>query len=465
MKICVVGCGYVGLVTGACLSKLGHTVVCVDRNKERIYELKMGVCPIYEPGLPEILNTSTELGTLSFTSDIRTAALGARAIIVAVGTPTMNDGSSDTSAVLESVTRLAELAEHDAVIIIKSTVPVGTNRVVRRLVESTRPTANLTVGSNPEFLREGSAVKDFNEPDRIVIGFGDRVAGEVMREIYRPLIDNGAHLIQTSCENAEIIKYAANGFLALKVTFANELSDLCEVAGGNMEEVANALGFDSRIGSKYLIPGPGYGGSCFPKDTRALAHIGQNFGARQTLIEAVIARNEVRKEQIAQRILTSLGRNVRGKSVCIWGVAFKANTDDIREAPAVTIIQRLEDAGVKVRAHDPKAMEHARRVLPVTKFFTDPEEAASGVDVVAVLTEWPIYRDIDFKIVAEVMNGNLILDFRNFLPRTSVTFAGLRLATIGNGADQRALFASEDPRVLVNGTQLSENSNAIQRLL
>ncbi len=435
MEICVIGAGYVGLVTAGCLSKIGHTVVCVERDKTRVKKLEMGECPIYEPGLPEIIKSSKALGTLRFTLNLQDAVQSAKAIFVAVGTPSKDNGSSDISQVLECVAQVAEYAQHGAVIITKSTVPVGTNRSVRQVVHSVRPNAKLTVASNPEFLREGSAVKDFDKPDRIVIGFSEKSAGEILRKIYKPLTDKGFALVQTSCENAEIIKYASNAFLALKVTFANELSDLCEASGGNIKDVAFGLGLDNRVGPKFLNAGPGYGGSCFPKDTRAMAYMGQKFGTRQTLVETVIKRNELRKLQIAQRILATLGTNPKGRSVCIWGIAFKANTDDIREAPAITIIKVLENAGVNVRAHDPQAMGHARHALPKTQFFSSPEEAAEGADIIAVLTEWDSYKRIDFDTVAANMKGNTLMDFRNFLPKSSVKAAGLQIISIGSSTD------------------------------
>lgn len=450
MEICVIGAGYVGLVTAACLAKIGHKVVCVERDISRVENLLRGVCPIYEPGLPEIIENMQHQRVLRFTADMKDAVQSADAIFIAVGTPSRDDGSSDISQVLDCASQVAEYAEHGAVIITKSTVPVGTNKVIRRVVQSARPNARLKVASNPEFLREGSAVKDFDEPDRIVIGFSEKSAGEVLKKIYKPLTDKGFQLVQTSCENAEIIKYASNAFLALKVTFANELSDLCEAAGGNMEDVAHGVGLDGRIGPKFLNAGPGYGGSCFPKDTRAMAYMGRKFRARQTLVETVVERNETRKQQIAQRILLALGANVKTKSVCVWGIAFKANTDDIRDAPALTIIKHLEDAGVKVRAHDPKAMNAARKALPKTRFFATPQEAARGVDMIVVLTEWAEYKDVAFKPLADVVKGRLIADFRNLLPRNAVTAAGFQLFTVGKGMDRPSRPVNRKIKMVAN---------------
>lgn len=435
MEICVIGAGYVGLVTAACLSKIGHTVSCVERDRARVKKLANGECPIYEPGLASIIKKSMLNGSLRFTYHMQDGVQNAKAIFVAVGTPSREDGSSDISQVLESAEQAANFANVGAVIITKSTVPVGTNRAVQRVVYSARPDGKLTVASNPEFLREGSAVKDFEEPDRIVIGFKKNSAGETLRKIYKPLTDKGFALVQTSCENAEMIKYASNAFLALKVTFANELSDLCEALGGDMKDVALGLGLDGRIGPKFLKAGPGYGGSCFPKDTRAMAHMGRKFGARQTLVETVIERNEARKLQIARRILAVLGSNAKGKSVCIWGIAFKEGTDDIRDAPAITIIKVLENMGVNVRAHDPEAMGQARHVLPKTQFFSSPEEAAEGTDLIAILTGWESYKRIDFDTVAANMKGDTLMDFRNILPKSSVKAAGLRIISIGSSAD------------------------------
>ena len=433
MKICVIGAGYVGLVTAACLAKIGHKVTCLERDSDRLNMLSRGICPIYEPGLQAIIERAQLQEALDFTNNMKLAASFADVIFVAVGTPPRDDGSSDLTQVLDCVSEVSEHAKQGAVIVTKSTVPMGTNKLIRRIVESARPNARLKVASNPEFLREGSAISDFEAPDRIVIGSNEKSASNTLKKIYEPITSKGVQLILTSCENAELIKYASNAFLAMKVTFANELSDLCEVAGGEMDEVVRGLGLDNRIGPKFLNPGPGYGGSCFPKDTRALAHMGRTFGARQTIVEAVIDGNKSRKENTAKKILGMLGPNPVGKVVCVWGLAFKANTDDIRDAPSVSIIGYLESAGIKVRAHDPKAMKAAETLLPMTSFFSTPLEAAKGADLIIALTDWAEYREIEFKKLAVVVRKRFIADFRNFLPGKKVTASGFRLFTIGKG--------------------------------
>ena len=437
MRICVIGAGYVGLVTSACLASIGHKVTCLERDNGRLDMLSRGICPIYEPGLQSIIERTQLDETLAFTNNMKLAAHFADVIFVAVGTPPRDDGSSDLTQVLDCVSEVAEYAKKGAVIVTKSTVPMGTNKLIRRIVESARPNARLKVASNPEFLREGSAISDFEMPDRIVIGCSEKSAGDTLKKVYVPITAHGVPLVLTSCENAELIKYACNAFLAMKVTFANELSDLCEVAGGEMDEVVRGLGLDNRVGPKFLNPGPGYGGSCFPKDTRALAHMGRTFGARQTLVEAVIDGNKSRKEQVAKKILSMLDSNPIGKVVCVWGLAFKANTDDMRDAPSVAIIRYLELAGIKVRAHDPQAMEAAKAQLPMTSFFSTPLEAARGADLIIALTDWAEYREIEFPKVAAVVKKRLIADFRNFLPRKKVAASGFRMFTIGKGMDKQ----------------------------
>ena len=436
MNITVVGAGYVGLVAAACLAKFGHKVICVERDRARVASIAAGNCPFFEPGLPELLRSMIRKNSLRITSDMTDAVRSARAIFIAVGTPSKPDGSADIGQVLDCAFQAAADASAGTVIVVKSTVPVGTSKAVLRMVRAGRAANRLSVVSNPEFLREGSAVKDFEEPDRIVVGLRDNNARDVMREIYEPLTRRGCILLETSCENAELIKYASNAFLALKVTFANELADLCEAVRGDIEDVTKGIGLDSRIGPKFLKPGPGFGGSCFPKDTRALAVAGERHGARQTLVERVVAANEDRKVKVAQRILALLGPAPGGKCVCIWGIAFKANTDDIREAPALTIIRHLEAAGVRVRAHDPEAMEAAKEVLPATEFFDTPEAAAEGTDLIAVLTEWAVYKSVAFASLAEVVKRRVIVDFRNIVPKNVVTTAGFQLVLVGSGVHQ-----------------------------
>lgn len=432
MNIGVIGAGYVGLVTAACLSRIGHTVVCVEKNEARLSLLKLGVCPIYEPGLAEIIKESLGNGRLSFTSDISDAAIQAEAAFVAVGTPPLEDGSPDISQVLECVEEIARVARFGTVVVTKSTVPVGTNRIIQALLDKKRPCAGLMVGSNPEFLREGSAVMDFDQPERIIIGSFTEKAAVVLQSIYQWFADRGFPLIYTTCENAEIIKYASNAFLALKVGFSNELADLCEALNGDMTLVAAGLGLDSRIGAKFLNPGPGYGGSCLPKDTLALAHIGKKMGARQLLVEQAIMSNEQRKVRVADRILTVLKKAGGGNTVCIWGVAFKANTDDVRHAPALTIIPLLERAGLLVQAHDPVASENAKKELPATKFMGTPLEAAEGADIVVVLTEWPDYKRVSAPELARSVRQKIVIDYRNLLDSSVMLAAGFEYMAVGS---------------------------------
>lgn len=459
VDITVIGAGYVGLVTAACLAKFGHTVICVEQDRTRVASISAGNCPIFEPGLPELLRSMIRKGALRITSDMTGAVRSARAIFIAVGTPSKPDGSANISQILDCASRVAADSCPGAVIVVKSTVPVGTSRTVLRMVTAGRAANQLSVALNPEFLREGSAVKDFERPDRIVVGLQDKNARNVMRQIYAPLTRQGYPLLETSYENAELIKYASNAFLALKVTFANELADLCEAVRGNFEDVTKGVGLDNRIGPKFLKAGPGFGGSCFPKDTRAFASTGERYGARQTLVERVIAANEDRKIKVAQRILALLGPTPKDKCVCIWGIAFKANTDDIREAPALAIIQHIEAAGVRVRAHDPQAMGAAEKVLSATEFFDKPEEAAEGVDLVAVLTEWTVYKSIDFNSLAKVVKRRVIADFRNIVPKQVVTNAGFELVLVGNGVHHASPLAHVEEKSVVGGLLVLQSAS------
>ncbi|MEZ5839962.1 MAG: UDP-glucose/GDP-mannose dehydrogenase family protein [Hyphomicrobiales bacterium] len=434
MRIAMIGTGYVGLVSGACFSEFGFETTCVDVDSAKIEGLKRGEIPIYEPGLDALVERNAAEGRLKFTTELKSAVAEADAVFIAVGTPSRRgDGEADLAYVFAAAEQIAEAARNGVVVVIKSTVVVGTNRRVKEAIQKARPDLDFSMASNPEFLREGSAIEDFMRPNRVVVGVEDERAREVMRRLYRPLYLRETPMVVTSLENAELIKYASNAFLAMKVTFINEVADLCEAVGGNVQEVAAALGLDQRIGSKFLHAGPGFGGSCFPKDTRAFAATGQNHGAPQQLVEAVIAVNEARKERMADRIIAALGGAgaAAGKTVGVLGLAFKPNTDDVREAPSLAIVPRLQAAGITVRAHDPEAMEQARPLLADVVWCDSALAAAEGADAVVVLTEWNAYRGIDPNRLAAAMRGRELIDLRNVFRVEDLAGSGLRLTSIG----------------------------------
>ncbi|MEO1017005.1 MAG: UDP-glucose/GDP-mannose dehydrogenase family protein [Pseudomonadota bacterium] len=432
MKITMIGTGYVGLVSGACFSEFGFNVTCVDQDAAKIEALKQGVIPIYEPGLDRVVEMNASEGRLDFTTDLDAAVGDAKVVFVAVGTPSRRgDGEADLQYVHAAARQIARAARPGTVIVIKSTVVVGTTRAVRDIIAAERPDLDFSIAMNPEFLREGSAIEDFMRPDRVVIGVEDERAETALRRLYRPLNLRDTPIVVTSLEDAELAKYASNAFLAMKVTFINEVADLCEQVGGNVQDVAKAMGLDNRIGAKFLHAGPGFGGSCFPKDTRAFAATGQKFSAPQSLVEQVVVVNDTRRADMAQRILDCLDGDPNGKTVGLLGIAFKPNTDDIREAPSLDIVPILQEAGLTVKAHDPAAMEAAKSALPGVVWCETPADVADQADAVAILTEWNAYRALDLEALATSMRAPVLLDFRNIYKADEVTGTGLTYRSIG----------------------------------
>ncbi len=414
MRIAMVGTGYVGLVSGTCFAEFGHTVTCIDKDEDKIERLKNGEIPIYEPGLKELLKRQIDSNRIQFTLDLAEAVKEADAVFIAVGTPTRRYGrDADLSYVYDAAREVAQNIDGYTVVVNKSTVPVGTGQEVENIIRSERPDLDFDVASNPEFLREGAAISDFMRPDRVVVGVTTERAQNVMREIYRPLYINETPILFTDRETAEIIKYAANAFLATKITFINEVADLCEQVGADVQQVAKGIGLDGRIGSKFLHAGPGYGGSCFPKDTQALTRTGQKFTAPQRIVETVIAVNEDRKAHMADKIIDVLGGSLRGKKIGILGVAFKPNTDDMRDAPSLTIIPILQQAGAKISATDPEAMEPAKEMMEDVTWCKDAYEVAKDCDALVIITEWNEFRALDLDRIGEAMKQKCIVDLRN----------------------------------------------------
>ena len=436
MRIAIIGTGYVGLVSGACFSDFGHEVICVDKDASKIEALERGVMPIFEPGLDSLVARNVAGRRLFFTTELANAVKGAEAIFIAVGTPSRRgDGHADLSYVYDAAREIAGALSGPAVIVTKSTVPVGTGDEVERIVRETAPGAEARVVSNPEFLREGAAIEDFKHPDRIVIGAEDEHAAAVMREVYRPLYLNKAPLLITSRRTAELIKYAANAFLATKITFINEMADLCEAVGGDVQDVAQGIGLDRRIGPKFLHAGPGYGGSCFPKDTLALLKTAEDAAAPLRIVEAVVKVNDARKRAMGRKVIQALDGEPRGKTVALLGLTFKPNTDDMRDAPSIAIVQALEDAGVKVRGYDPEGTEQARPLMPNVELFDDPYAAADGADAVVLVTEWDVLRALDLERIAGKLRGPILVDLRNIYPPEEAAQAGLRWHGVGRSAD------------------------------
>lgn len=432
MRIAMIGVGYVGLVSGACFSEFGHDVVCVDADEARIAALGQGVIPIFEPGLDEVVARNRDAGRLRFTTDLASAMEGAEAVFIAVGTPSRRgDGHADLSYVYQAAGQIAANLTSYAVIVTKSTVPVGTGREVERIIRAARPDAEFDVASNPEFLREGSAIGDFMRPDRIVIGTSVERAREMLRRVYRPLYLRDTPIMFADLETAELIKYAANAFLAMKISYINQISDLCERVGADVHDVARGIGLDGRIGPKFLHPGPGYGGSCFPKDTNALMHTAREAGAPLTLVEATIAYNDARKAAMAERILELLGADRRGMRVAVLGLTFKPNTDDMREAPSLTILPRLRQDGVEVVAHDPAGIAEARKLMPDIKYRSDAYEALADADALVLLTEWNAYRGMDIARMRELMRQPLVIDLRNVYRSREMRRAGFTYHSLG----------------------------------
>jgi UDPglucose 6-dehydrogenase len=432
MRIAIIGTGYVGLVSGACFSDFGHDVSCVDKDEAKIDALERGVMPIFEPGLDQLVARNVAAGRLAFTNDLATAIKGAEAIFIAVGTPSRRgDGHADLSYVYGAATEIAAELDGPTVIVTKSTVPVGTGDEVERIIREAAPGREAWVVSNPEFLREGAAIEDFKHPDRIVVGTEDPRATELMREVYRPLYLNKAPLLFTSRRTAELIKYAANAFLATKITFINEIADLCEAVGGEVQDVARGIGLDGRIGAKFLHAGPGYGGSCFPKDTLALLKTAEDAHAPLRIVEAVVKVNDARKRAMGRKVIRALGEEPRGKIAALLGLAFKPNTDDMRDAPSLAIVQALEDAGVTVRGYDPESMAQARPLMPNVELCRNAYEAVDGADAVVLVTEWDALRALDLKRIAGSMRGNALVDLRSIYPPEEVEEAGLAWHGIG----------------------------------
>ncbi|HRJ59816.1 MAG TPA: UDP-glucose/GDP-mannose dehydrogenase family protein [Azospirillaceae bacterium] len=432
MRIAMIGTGYVGLVSGACFSEFGVHVTCVDKDAGKIERLNRGEIPIYEPGLDELVHRNVAAGRLSFTTDLKEGMRGANAIFIAVGTPTRRgDGHADLSYVYAAAEEIADNLEGYAVIVDKSTVPVGTGREVAAIIRKRRPDADFDVVSNPEFLREGSAIGDFMRPDRVVIGAETELAREMMRRLYRPLYLIETPIVMTSLETAELTKYAANTFLAAKITFINEIADLCEKLGADVHDVARGIGLDGRIGRKFLHPGPGYGGSCFPKDTLALVRTAQQAGAPLRIIETVVDVNDKRKKAMAGRIIDACGGSVAGKTVAVLGVAFKPNTDDMRDAPSLDIVPALQAAGAVVRAYDPAAMHEAEKLLPGVAWVKDAYAALDGADCVAILTEWNEFRALDLNRVKELLKRPVVVDLRNVYNPQEMIDAGFIYSSVG----------------------------------
>jgi UDPglucose 6-dehydrogenase len=426
----MIGTGYVGLVSGICFSEFGHRVTCVDQNETKIAALKRGEVPIFEPGLDELMARNIE--RLAFTTDLPAAVHDAEVIFLAVGTPSRRgDGEADLSYIHAAARQIAPNLSAGALVVIKSTVVVGTAALVRETIQAANPQADFSIASNPEFLREGSAIDDFLHPDRVVIGVEDERARARLAQLYRPLNLRDTPIIFTSLENAEVTKYAANAFLAMKITFINEIANLCEKVGGNVQDVASAIGLDKRIGSKFLHPGPGFGGSCFPKDTRALAAIGQRHGAPLRLVETTVEVNEQRTKSLTDRVKNSAGGSVKGMTIAVLGIAFKPNTDDFREAPSLSLIPALQEQGAMIRAHDPQATKAAGEALPNVVWCHTPYEAAIGADILVILTEWNEYRALDLSEIARVMAGNLIVDMRNVYRPDDMVGRRFRYVSIG----------------------------------
>jgi UDPglucose 6-dehydrogenase len=432
MRIAMIGAGYVGLVSGACFAEFGVTVTCVDTDQAKVDRLLQGDIPIYEPGLDDMVRRQVESGRLTFTAAIAGAVRGADAVFIAVGTPPRRfDRAADLSFIYQAARDIAAAMDGYTVIVTKSTVPVGTAREVERIVREVRPDGDFDVCSNPEFLREGAAIGDFMKPDRVVIGAESERAQNVMRAIYRPLYLNETPVVFMALESAEITKYAANAFLATKITFINEIANLCEKAGANVQDVARAMGMDGRIGSKFLHAGPGYGGSCFPKDTEALLRIGEEYGAPQRIVESVVHANEERRRDMARRVIAACGGSVRGKKIAVLGVSFKPNTDDIREAPSLYVLPLLQSAGASIAAFDPVAMEGAAQEIENVVWCKDAYEAAAGADALVILTEWNEFRALDLDQIGETMNRKCLCDFRNIYKPDEMKGRGFHYISIG----------------------------------
>jgi UDPglucose 6-dehydrogenase len=436
MRIVMVGSGYVGLVSGACFADFGHEVVCVDKAVEKIEALKQGVIPIFEPGLDQLVENNVKAGRLSFTTELAGPVSEADVVFIAVGTPSRRgDGHADLGYVYAAAAEIAASIKGFTVVVTKSTVPVGTGDEVERIIREANPDAEVAVVSNPEFLREGAAIEDFKRPDRIVVGLSDERARPVMTEVYRPLYLNQSPLLFTSRRTSELIKYAANAFLAMKITFINEVADLCEKVGADVQDVSRGIGLDGRIGAKFLHAGPGYGGSCFPKDTLALAKTAQDHDSPVRLIETTIAVNDSRKRAMGRKVIAAVGGDVRGKKVAIFGLTFKPNTDDMRDSPAIAIVQALKDAGAIVSGYDPEGMGNARQMMEI-EFVESPYQAAEQADVAVLVTEWNEFRALDLERLKAVMKAPVLVDLRNVYRVDEVQSHGFIYHDIGRSGQR-----------------------------
>jgi UDPglucose 6-dehydrogenase len=432
MRVAMIGSGYVGLVSGACFADFGHEVTCVDKDKGKIDSLIAGAVPIYEPGLTELVAANVKAGRLKFTTDLKAAVKDADAVFIAVGTPSRRgDGHADLTYVFDAAREIAGALDGFTVVVTKSTVPVGTGDEVERIIADTRSGADCAVVSNPEFLREGAAIQDFKHPDRIVVGTDNARAREVMTELYRPLYLNRSPILFTDRRTAELIKYAANAFLATKITFINEIADLAEKVGADVQEIARGIGLDNRIGSKFLHAGPGYGGSCFPKDTVALIKTGQDYGAPLRIVEAVAAVNDTRKRAMARKVSHALGGDMRGKTIAVLGLTFKPNTDDMRDAPSIPLITALQDMGATVRAYDPIGMEQAKGYISNVTFCDDTYSCAEGASALVIVTEWEQFRALDFARLKSVMARPVLVDLRNIYRADEMARHGFVYESVG----------------------------------
>jgi UDPglucose 6-dehydrogenase len=439
MRIAIIGTGYVGLVSGACFSEFGVDVVCVDQDSAKIARLQRGEMPIFEPGLEALVTKNAAAGRISFTTDLPAAVAGAEAVFIAVGTPSRRgDGHADLSFVYAAAEEIGQALTDYAVIVTKSTVPVGTGREVAKILRRTRPQGGFDVASNPEFLREGSAIEDFMRPDRVVIGADSERARAIMHALYRPLYLIETPMVFTDIETAELIKYAANAFLATKITFINEIADLCEKVGADVQEVAKGIGLDGRIGRKFLHAGPGFGGSCFPKDCRALVRTAREAQSPLSIIETVVQVNDTRKERMADKIIAACGGNVAGKTLAVLGLTFKPNTDDMRDSPSLSILPRLITAGAAIRAFDPEGMEEARKLLPDIVYCADAYETIAGADALVLLTEWNAFRALDLSRVESLLATPVVIDLRNIYNPQEMLAAGLSYISIGRSAHHAA---------------------------
>lgn len=434
MRIAILGSGYVGLVSGACFAEFGIRVTCVDNDEAKITRLKKGEIPIYEPGLEDLVQSNSARGTLSFTTDLAAAMEGADAVFIAVGTPSRRgDGHADLSYVYDAARAIARQIKNYVVVVTKSTVPVGTGREVERIIKETAPHAAFDVASNPEFLREGSAINDFMRPDRVVIGTHSDRARDILKDLYRPLYLIETPVMITGLETAELAKYAANAFLATKITFINEMADLCEKVGADVQDVAKAIGLDGRIGKKFLHAGPGFGGSCFPKDTLALLRTGEEKGAPSQIVKAVVRVNSQRKKDMARRVIQACGGSVQGLIIAVLGVAFKPNTDDMRDAPSLDILPLLQEAGATIRAFDPAAMQEADKLLPDVVWCKNANDALQDADVGVLLTEWNEFRGIAPQHLATHLKKKIFVDLRNVYKPADMRGAGLTYVSVGRG--------------------------------